>query len=192
MIAFAGTARRSYMFPAPLERAFRFNADLDAMLALLPHIAVVGAPSAAVRRLCYGATESGLYRVRIHCTVSTEIDARACTIRIVPRPDETPPHAGFRSMSGTGRYGSTIGFHRANDETRIDYGLMLSAELPVPGSLRLVPTAVLNAGAERIFHARLEEILDGFVARSIAAYEQRVATSTRDSATVRASRDRRA
>jgi hypothetical protein len=176
MISIAGAARRSYMFPAPLDAAFRFNSDLDRMLGLLPHIVVTDAPSAAARRLCYAATESGLYRVRIHCTVITEVDERARLIRIRPTADATRQQAGFRSMSGHGRYTSTIRFRAHGEETRIDYELKLDAELPVAGSLRLIPTALLNAGAERIFRARLDEIIGGFVRRSVAAYARAVST----------------
>jgi Polyketide cyclase / dehydrase and lipid transport len=192
MISIAGAARRSYTFPAPLDAAFAFNADLDRMLGLLPHIAVVGAPSPSTRRLCYAATESRLYRVRIHCTVVTEIDAGARRIRITPTADPARAQAGFRSMSGRGRYDSTIRFHPQGDATRIDYELELGAELPVAGSLRLIPTAMLDASAERIFRRRLDEILDGFVQRSIAAYARASAKREPDSATVRASRDHRA
>src|SRR5512135_1314670 len=188
MISIAGAARRSYTFPAPLDPAFRFNADLDTMLGLLPHIEVIDAPSPSTRRLCYAATESGLYRVRIHCTVVTDIDEVAHRIRIRPTADRAREQAGFRSMSGRGRYDSTIRFHAHGEATRVDYELKLGAELPVAGSLRLIPTAMLNASAERIFRRRLDEILDGFVRRSIDVYSGAAAKREPDSVTVRASR----
>lgn len=192
MIAIAGSARRSYTFPAPLDVAFRFNADLDAMLGLLPHIEVVAATVPATRRLCYLATESGVYRVRIYCTVIPEIDARTHRIHIRPTDDPAHAHAGFRSMSGGGRYESTIRFQAHGEATRIDYELRLGAELPVPVALRLIPAAVIDVRAGRVFRARLDEILDGFVQRSIAAYRRFAARQPSDSATTRASRDRRA
>lgn len=172
MIALAGAARRAYTFPAPLHAAFRFNADLDRMLPLLPHIEVVGPPRDRTRRLRYGATEGGLYRVRIHCTVVADIDERRHEIRIHPVDDAAPEHAGFRSMSGTGRYESTIRFHAAGADTRIEYALKLSARLPTPGSLRLIPDRLVAERAGRRFRARLDEILAGFVERSIAAYRE--------------------
>ena len=192
MITIAGAARRSYTFPAPIDAAFRFNADVDRMLGLLPHIAVVDAPSLAARRLCYEATESGLYLVRIHCTVLAEIDERARRIRIRPADDPAPDHAGFRTMSGRGRYDSAIDFHASGDTTRIDYEVKLAAKLPVAASLRPIPTVLLARSARRIFHARLDEILDGFVRRSIAEYRRVSVRPPRDSGTVRATRGHRA
>jgi hypothetical protein len=192
LISIAGSARRSYTFPAPLDAAFRFNADLDRMLPLLPHITVIDAPSPSTRRLCYEATESGLYRVQIHCTVSTEIDERARRIRIRPEENPAREHAGFRTMSGRGSYDSTIRFHANADATRIEYELKLRAALPVATSLSLIPTVLLDRSAGRIFSARLDEILDGFVERSIAAYRRESVTPRPDSVTTRARRDRRA
>ena len=173
MISVGGSARRSYLFPAPLDAAFRFHADLDAMLALLPHIDLVGAPSGDRRRLCYRATESGLYEVRIHCTITAEVDAQRH--RIVIRPVEEPAEerSGFRSMTGRGRYTSTIAFHPEGRATRIDYALTLDATLPTPTSLRLLPASIVNARAGHRFSDRLEEILDGFVRGSIADYRRR-------------------
>jgi hypothetical protein len=170
VIAIAGSARRAYLFPAPLDAAFHFNADLDRMLPLLPHIVVLAAPSESERRLCYRATEGGLYRVRIYCTVAVQVDNRIHAIYIRPLDDPSREEAGFGSMSGAGRYESTIRFRAHGRDTRIEYGLKLSARLPTPGSLRLLPEGLVQARAELRFRARLDEILDGFVRRSIAAY----------------------
>lgn len=191
MIRIAGSARRSYLFPAPLDVAFRFIAELDAMLGLLPHIEVV-ASAGPQRRLCYHATEAGLYQVRIYCTVMTEVDPHSHRIRVRPTDDPAPDHAGFRSMSGHGRYESTVRFHDAKDATRIDYALKLKAALPTPGSLRLLPESLVNARAGHRFRQRMDEILDGFVVRSIAAYEAATTTPAAGSATARGSRGRRA
>lgn len=192
MIRMAGAARRSYEFPAPLPAAFRFNTDLDAMLGLLPHIRVVAAPAAATRRLCYQSTEAGLYRVRIYCTIVAEVDAAAHHLRIRPLDDAAPQRAGFRSMSGHGRYESTIAFHPQGDATRIEYALKIAAQVPTPGSLRIIPAALADARATRRLSARLDEIVDGFVRRSIAAYRAQAARRAPDSRTARASHGPRA
>jgi hypothetical protein len=170
VIAIAGSARRAYLFPAPLEPAFRFNADVDRMLRLLPHIVVLAAPRESERRLCYQATEGGLYRVRIYCTVTVQVDERAREIHIRPLDDPAREEAGFRSMSGAGRYESLTRFRTHGDGTRIEYGLKLSARLPTPGSLQLLPDGLVQARAKRRFRTRLEEILEGFARQSIAAY----------------------
>lgn len=192
MITIAGSARRAYDFPAPLDAAFRFNADVDRMLRLLPHIAVVAAPRADERRLCYHATEGGLYHVRILCTVTVKVDRRAHEIRIRPLADPAREEAGFRSMSGAGRYESTIRFREHGGDTRVEYALKLSARVPTATSLRLLPERLVQARAEQRFLARLDEILEGFVQRSIAAYRESNANEGTGSATARASRGRRA
>lgn len=173
MIHIGGSARRSYAFPAPLDVAFRFHTDIDAMLALLPYIELVGTPSKDTRRLCYRATESGLYDVRIYCTVIADLDARRHRIVIRPLEDDAEERCGFRSMSGRGRYASTIAFVADGASTRVDYALTLSATLPTPTSLRLLPAAIVDARAAHRFGARLDEILDGFVRGSLDAFARR-------------------
>lgn len=192
MISIAGTARRHYTFPAPVSDAFRFHADLDSMLRCLPYIAVVAAPAATVRRLRYEATEAGLYQVRVYCTVAADVDPAAHGIHIRSLDDAAPQRAGFRSMSGHGRFESVIAFQPHGEATRITYSLEISAQVPTPGSLRLLPEALVNARAARRFRARLDEIVDGFVHASIAAYRAERPTREPDTRTARSSRGPRA
>ena len=95
-------------------------------------------------------------------------------------------------MSGQGRYESTVRFRAEKDATRVDYALKLAATLPTPGALRLLPERLVNERAGHRFRMRLDEILDGFVERSIAAYRAAAATRVAGSATARGSRDHRA
>lgn len=192
MISIAVSVRRRYTFPAPLQVAFQFNTDLDRMIALLPHIAVIDEPATSVRRLCYHATEAGIYRVRVYCTVAAQIDAKSHCLRIRPLDDPASPRAGFRSMRGRGRYESTVRFRPDGNVTRIEYRLKISASVPTPGLLRLLPSAVVQARAGRRFRARLDEILGTFVRRSIAAYRASLPQPTSDSPTAAESHDPRA
>ena len=95
-------------------------------------------------------------------------------------------------MSGAGRYESTIRFRAHGDDTRIEYALKLSARVPTAASLRLLPAGLVQARTAQRFRARLDEILEGFAQRSIAAYRESSANRGTGSATARASRGRRA
>ena len=64
----------------------------------------------------------------------------------------------------------TVRFHPDGDGTRVDYRLRLSAELPKPLGLALMPDGVVERVAERIVNWRMREIADGFVARSLAVF----------------------
>jgi hypothetical protein len=192
VISIAGAAARRYTFPAPLDAAFRFHCDLDRMLGLLPHIAVVAAPSPATWRLRYHATEAALFRVRVYCTVEADVDRAGHCLRIRPLDDPAPLRAGFRWMSGHGRYASTVRFQADGGATRIDYALEISARVATAGALQRLPPALVDARAARRFHARLDEIVDGFVSRSIAAFVGEPSPPGSDSRPARASHGPRA
>ena len=172
MIAIAGAAERSYVFPAGLAQAFDYHRDVDRLIGFLPHIRVAQKHADDRFRLVYSAIDAGICRVKIVCDVRVAIDAARHAIAIEPlRPvDPVGSDAGLNRMTGPGEYESEIAFHPSGERTRIDCRMSMRARLPVALSLRLIPTARLDAGADRIFRRRLEEILSHFIEASIRGY----------------------
>jgi hypothetical protein len=52
----------------------------------------------------------------------------------------------------------------------VEYRFHLNAELPVPVGIRFMPEPVLNGIASSITQWRIDEIVDGFIQRSLDSY----------------------
>ena len=69
MIQLAGSAHRSYLFPADLPAAFAYHCELARSMRFLPHISIAERYAPDQFRLLYSAID-GLYRVKIFCDVA--------------------------------------------------------------------------------------------------------------------------
>jgi len=173
MIKIAGSARRTFIFPADLPTAYAYYGDVSRVLTYLPHISLVRAYAYDRFRMLYSTIELGLYHVRIFCDLQTTLSGEnRQVIRIGPL-ENVPPvrsEAGFHSMTAQGCYSSISTFFEAGDKTRIDYSMSLQATLPTPLGLRFMPGTVLDSIAKSITGSRIHEIASGFVERSIDAF----------------------
>jgi hypothetical protein len=172
MIAVAGAAHRSFVFPAELPTAFAYYSDLERVLTYLPHICVVQAYRYNQFRMLYSTTELGVYHIRIFCDLQARLDEKERTLSIiplngVPRAKTT---AGAKSATTHGLFSSTSVFQAAGAETTIEYSLQLRADLPNPGGVRLMPRSAVNRIAHGITQRRIDEIAAGFIERSIDAF----------------------
>ncbi len=174
MIQISGVAQRTFSFPAGLQEAFHFYADLPRALSFLIHISIVKRYPDGQYRLLYCAPEGGIYRVNIYCDVMAEVDERACAIRIHPSNGQKPvrAEAGLYSMTCQGYYSSEIFFRQGKVQTDVDCQIILRASLPTAITLRLIPSAVVNANAQADLRRRVDEILAAFIERSISMYSR--------------------
>jgi hypothetical protein len=173
MVTISGSVQRTYLFPAPLASAFDYFADMSRTLHFLPHISVMQFYGANQFRMQYATTELGIYRVRIICDLETELDYESQRLHIFPLAGAQPisSEAGMYSLTGQGYYASESIFHPHGDQTLLDFRMRLHARLPRPLALRFMPGTVLDAIARNIAQRRIQEIAEGFVERSIRAYQ---------------------
>jgi hypothetical protein len=173
MIKIAGSARRTFIFPADLPTAFAYYSDVDRVLTYLPHISLVRAYAYDKFRILYSTIELGMYHVRIFCDLRTTLNGdKQQALRITPLDNVPPvkPEASLNSITAPGHYSSASVFYAAGDKTRIDYSMTLQAKLPTPLGLRLMPGTVLDSVAGSITESRIHEIASGFIERSIDAF----------------------
>jgi hypothetical protein len=172
MITITGSVHRSFAFPGRQEAAFDYYANIRRTLNMLPHISVVRQYSADQFRMLYSTTELGVYRVRMLCDIQVTLDREAWILRIGPMSNPPPvaSEAGIYSLSGPGFFASQSVFHRRGEQTDVEYGFRLNAELPVPFGIRFMPESVLNGIAGSITQWRIEEIVDGFIQRSVDTF----------------------
>ncbi len=174
MIEIAGSARRTFLFPADVPTAFAYYSDTSRILSYLPHICVARAYGYDQFRLLYSTAELGIYRIRIFCDLHAKLDAKSGwhAIYISPLQDISPvkAEAGLNSSTAQGYYTSTSIFRAEGDRTRINFSMTLEARLPPPRALRFVPVGVVNGIARSITRSRIREIASGFIQRSIDAF----------------------
>ena len=171
MIQLAGSAHRSYVFPADLPAAFAYHCDLARSMRFLPHISIVERYAPDQLRLLYSAVD-GLYRVRIYCDVLITVDQPNYRLRIGPLTGHTPVknEVGLNAMTCQGHYDSESTFNAASQQTKIEYRLNLRANVPKPVTLRLIPHALIDGAAHSILHLRTAEIMSSFIDQSMQAY----------------------
>ena len=176
MIQLTGSAQRSYLFPADLPAAFAYHCDLARSMRFLPHISIVERYAPNQLRLLYSATESGLYRVRIYCDVLITVDQPNYCLRIGPLTGHAPVknEVGLNAMTCQGHYDSESAFSAAGQQTTIDYRLNLRADVPLPITLRLIPTPLISGAAHNILRMRTAEIMSSFIDQSRQAYAREV------------------
>ena len=173
MIRVAGSAHRSFLFPAERPLAYTYYADIGRALRHLPHICLAQTYGPDHLRLLYQSTELGIYRIRIFADVQTVVeDGHVLHVQPV---DNLPPiqvGSGAQSMTAQGEFASQSVFRDLGSQTEIEYTLRLQADLPKPGGLRVMPGLVVDSIARSITHTRIREIAAGFIARSVDAFPQ--------------------
>lgn len=174
MIKVAGSAHRTFNFPADLPTAFAYYSDAERILTYLPHIVLVQAYAVDQFRMLYRTLELGVYHIRIFCDLRTTLDVsrdrRAIHINPLRNVTPVPPKASLSASVAQGCYSSSSVFHDDGNKTRIDFSMTLQAKLPTPLGLRLMPASVVDGVAGNITKARIHEITNGFILRSIDAF----------------------
>lgn len=173
MIHISGSARRVFTFPAQLPMAYAYYSDVGRVLGYLPHLVLVRSFSYDQFRMLYSTIELGVYHIRIYCDLQTMLEANgAKVIRIKPLRGMPPvrTQSGVNHSTAQGTYSSTSVFLPSGDHTRIEYTMALEAKLPAPVGLRLMPGSVVDSIASNIAHARIHEIVNGFIERSLDAF----------------------
>ena len=172
MITITGSVHRSFQFPDHREAAFDYYADIRRTLNMLPHISIVRQFAADQFRMIYSTTELGIYRVCMVCDIQVKLDRKAWALHIQPLSKPLPviSEAGIYSLTGPGAFASQSLFRSTGVNTEVEYRFRLSADLPVPFGIRFMPDSVLNGIAGSITQWRIDEIVDGFIQRSVDTY----------------------
>lgn len=174
MIEVKAAARREFLFPAVYPLALQFFSDFRRVTQFLPHISLVQEAVEDRRyRVLYSTIELATYEIHIFADVETEVVASDKTLFVRPAKGvkSVKSKATLRSLTAPGIYSSRSVFREVGDRCEILFVMELSAELPQPLGLRFIPGSVLNGIADNITNRRMNEIVDGFIAKSIIAYK---------------------
>ena len=168
-----GSVSRSFIFPADLKTAFDYYRDLGKIAGWLGHIEMAERYGPHKYRMLYHSTELGIYQVKIYCDLFLAVDAKSRVLRVTPLQDVPPVRAdaSMSALTAQGFFNSQSTFYDAGEQTKIDYVLSLRARLPIPIGARIIPATVLDLIAQNIMSRRIDEIADGFIKRSIEAFQ---------------------
>lgn len=174
MIKLAGTARRSFLFPADLPTAYAYYGDLRHILNFLPYITLVKLHADDHFRMLYSSNELGTYNIRVFCDMRATLDGGRRLIRIVPEEGLPPirPAVSFYDTTGRGYFSMESLFTEAGPNTEIEFSLNLEARLPKPRGMRFLLGSVVDRIACNITENRMHEVIDGFVQQTVAAFPE--------------------
>lgn len=174
MIQVAGSVSRSFLFPAPQTVAAAYYRDFNRVVTHLSLISMVKSLGDDQFRVMYNSVELGIYQIKIYCDVRTVFDENAQVLYVQTLDDhpKLPTKSGWNSSSAHGAFASQSVFYPAGDQTRIEYKLHLSAEVPPPHGLRFVPAGMLDQIADNITAWRMDTIIDRFVDETIRDFQK--------------------
>ena len=170
MITISGATKLTFTIPTDIDTAFAYFADLRRVIGFLPRIQFVRDFDENFLRMCFTSRELNAYDIKIYCDAFTKIDYANYAIHISPQagPKPVKPKASFQSASTLGIYQSESYFFVEGDQTRLEYHIQLTADLPKPWALAMVPDGLMNSIAGSISRHRIHEIANGFIDRSLA------------------------
>ncbi len=169
MISIAVTARRVFTLPADLPTTKARFRDFKRTLEYLPDIRVVKTYAQNQYRILYSAAHAGVYRVDLYSDVQARFDEVEDTIHVTPLKGipAVASRATLASLTGQGDYSSRLIFRSAGPRTNASYEVRISATLPKPVGLKLIPNPAARLLVERVVRRRVQEITDVFIRRSI-------------------------
>ena len=171
MIKVGGSTRRDFIFPTKVEHALAFYNDLDRIVSCLSHITMVEKFAPNEVRVMYNTKELGTYQIYIYSDLQTAVDYEENILYVSAASNQEPvvKTSSFNSCGSHGVFRSTSRFMPFGGHTRVIYEVELQADLPTPSGLRFVPNRILDKIANGITDGRVDEIINGFIAQSIAA-----------------------
>lgn len=172
LIVINGSARRSFIFPGPIQDAFQYYQNYHLVFSFLPHILLIHQIGKNNFQLKYEAIEMGLYQVEILCEVTAHLDAanRILYFSTTQKSQPVKIQADVYTITGPGIYTSQSKFMEHGRDTAIHYEMQLYAQLPAPWGLSFIPALIRNRVANSITQRRIAEISDAFISRSIQQY----------------------
>ncbi|KAA3664051.1 MAG: hypothetical protein DWQ04_07655 [Chloroflexi bacterium] len=175
MIKVTGSIKRAFVFPADTNTALFYYSELERITQFMPHINPVEVYEPNQIRVLYKTLELGSYAIRIFCDLHSTVELDEQTLLLQPLNKYQPVEskASINTTTGQGIFSLSAKFFELDEhQTRVEYEIILDANLPRPLGMRLMPRRVVNRIAKNITDSRIREIADGFIAASVAAFPE--------------------
>jgi hypothetical protein len=175
MIKIAVSARRVFALPADLAASRAHFRDFRQTLQCLPDLCLVKTYAPDQYRILYSATHAGVYRVDLYSDIWARFDDAEDALCVTPLQG-IPPAASkvtLGSLTGQGVYSSRLILRSAGERTNAKYEVQITATLPKPVGLKLIPNQAVRLFVEGVVRRRIQEITDAFIQGSIERLQPR-------------------
>lgn len=122
----------------------------------------------------YNTVELGTYNIHVLADVHLELNPAEFTIKLLPIKRDPPVETAVTLNATTtrGYYASEACFHKAGEQTRVEYQLTMRARPPRPKGMRFMPKLMVDRIAKNITNHRVKEIANHFINSSVDSFPE--------------------
>ncbi|MDO8448826.1 MAG: hypothetical protein Q7T10_08455 [Rhodoferax sp.] len=168
VLSIAVAAHREFTLPTDLTAAVAHFRDFRGTLQDLPELRLTELYSNDRYRVLYSAAVAGVYQVELYSDIQARFNEVDHVLLVTPWRGLAPAasRASWSSLTGQGEYSSRLALRSAGAQTQASYDVAITASIPKPLALRLLPDAIARSAVERVVQRRVQEITDRFIERS--------------------------
>ncbi|MDO8285864.1 MAG: hypothetical protein Q7T69_12725 [Rhodoferax sp.] len=147
--------------------------DFGRVLEDLPALKVVNVWGPNQYRIAYSAVIAGVYQVDLLSDVQVWLDTENHVLAVSPLQGcpVVMAQATLRSLTGQGQYTSTMALQSQGSRTAATYDVGITAAIPKPVRLSLVPDVIARNAVQAVVKHRLDDITNLFIERTVQRLE---------------------
>ena len=157
-----------------LARVEQHLRDFDRVLEDLPALKVTNVWGPNQYRIAYSAVIAGVYQVELLSDVQVRLDTANHVLAVSPLQGcpAVAAQATLRSLIGQGLYTSTMALQDQDGRTAVTYDVGITAAIPKPVRLSLVPDVIARNAVQAVVKHRLDDITNLFIVRTVRRLER--------------------
>jgi len=173
MLQISVSSHRIFEIGCNLARVEQHLRDFDRVLEDLPALKVVNVWGPNQYRIAYSAVIAGVYQVDLLSDVQVRLDRANHVLAVFPLQGcpAVAAQATLRSLTGQGQYTSTMALQDIDGRTAVTYDVGITATIPKPVRLSLVPDVIAGNAVQAVVKHRLDEITSLFIKRTVQRLE---------------------
>ena len=174
MLQISVSSHRNFEIGCDLARVEQHLRDFDRVLEDLPALKVVTVWGPNQYRIAYSAVIAGVYQVDLLSDVEIRLDTDRHVLAVSPLQGcpAVAAQATLRSLTGQGHYTSTMALQSQGSRTAATYDVGITATIPKPVRLSLVPDVIARNAVQAVVKHRLDDITNLFIVRTAQRLER--------------------
>jgi carbon monoxide dehydrogenase subunit G len=175
MLQISVSSHRNFEIDCDLARVEQHLRDFGRVLEDLPALKVINVWGPHQYRIAYSAVIAGVYQVDLLSDVQVSLDTENHVLAVSPLQGQpaVAAHVTLRSLTGQGQYTSTVALQDNKDgRTAVTYDVCITATIPKPVRLSLVPDQIARSVVQAVVRHRLDEITNLFIVRTVQRLER--------------------
>ena len=174
MLRISVSSHRVFEIGCSLARVEQHLRDFDRVLEDLPALKVTDVWGPLQYRIAYSAVIAGVYQVELLSDVQVKRDTENHVLAVSPLQGcpALAAQATLRSLTGQGQYTSKMALQDQDGRTAVTYDVGITATIPKPVRLRLMPDLIARNAVQAVVKHRLDEITNLFIVRTVQRLER--------------------